>query len=86
MNRDFSGWNILFIVDVLCLDQITVSTTAVSIGTIVFNVSMTDQENDQLFYRMECTPPGGPFVIYNCMYSIAATDKTISAIYLIKPS
>ena len=51
-------------------DSVTVSTTAVSIGTIIYNVSVTDNENDQIFYSMDCTPTGGPFNIYNCKWIV----------------
>ncbi|CAC5399740.1 unnamed protein product [Mytilus coruscus] len=57
-------------------NQITVSTTAVSIGTIVFNVSVTDQENDQLFYSMDCVPTGGSFIIHNSGAVVSNADLT----------
>ncbi|XP_063407515.1 cadherin-23-like [Mytilus trossulus] len=61
-------------------NQITVSTTAVSIGTIVFNVSVSDQEDDQLFYSMDCIPAGGSFIIHNSGAVVSNADLTGSTV------
>ncbi|KAL3861471.1 hypothetical protein ACJMK2_007505 [Sinanodonta woodiana] len=42
--------------------QVTLSTASTT-GSVVYTVSSTDAENDQLFYNMTCTPASCPFTI-----------------------
>ncbi|XP_062573085.1 cadherin EGF LAG seven-pass G-type receptor 2-like [Saccostrea cucullata] len=42
-----------------------IASAGVSIGTTVFTVTSTDNENDQLYYNMTCTPATCPFKIYD---------------------
>ncbi|XP_048727546.1 serine-rich adhesin for platelets-like [Ostrea edulis] len=46
-------------------NSVDITSSGTSIGTIVFTVTSTDQENDQLFYNMTCTPATCPFKIYD---------------------
>ncbi|XP_048744688.2 cadherin-23-like isoform X2 [Ostrea edulis] len=59
-------------------NSVDVASSGASIGTTVFTVTSTDQENDQLFYNMTCTPVTCPFKIYDS--GAILVDKTLAGL------
>ncbi|XP_055996535.1 cadherin-23-like isoform X2 [Ostrea edulis] len=59
-------------------NSVDIASSGTSIGTTVFTVTSTDQENDQLFYNMTCTPVTCPFKIYDS--GAILVDKTLSGL------
>jgi hypothetical protein len=54
--------------NIAAANSVDIASAGTAIGTTVFTVTSTDQENDQLFYNMTCTPVTCPFRIFDCDY------------------
>ena len=59
---------IILIIFSLFIGSVEIDATALGIGSVIFTLTASDNEGDNLYYGITCNPSGCPFVLLDCTY------------------
>lgn len=59
---------IILIIFSLFIGSVEIDATALGIGSVIFTLTASDNEGDNLYYGITCNPSGCPFVLLDCKY------------------
>ena len=59
---------IILIIFSLFIGSVEIDAAALGIGSVIFTLTASDNEGDNLYYGITCNPSGCPFVLLDCKY------------------
>ena len=59
---------IILIIFVHFIGSVEIDAAVLGIGSVIFTLTASDNEGDNLYYGITCNPSGCPFVLLDCKY------------------